>query len=54
MTKNIVSTVLKAVGFAMGVAVIVLSTLNALNPSTAASLLGIGLTALGLASLRKE
>jgi len=49
-----VSIVLKAVGMAMGVAVIVLSMLSAATPETYTSLLGIGLFALGAAALQKE
>jgi hypothetical protein len=52
--KNIVSVVLKAVGLAMGVVVIVLNILGTLTPETAFFLLGIGLAALGLEALQKE
>lgn len=52
--KNIVSVVLKAVGLAMGVVVIVLSILGTLTPETGFILLGIGMAALGLATLQKE
>jgi hypothetical protein len=46
-----VSQVLKAVGLAMGVAVVVLSILNAGTTDTYVMLLGIGLFALGLNAL---
>lgn len=52
--KNIVSVVLKAVGLAMGVVVIVLSILGTLTSETGFILLGIGMAALGLATLQKE
>ena len=54
MYKNISSIALKGIALAMGVAVIVLNILGSLSPNTAASLLGIGLTALALNSLQKE
>jgi hypothetical protein len=50
---KIVSTVLKAVALAMGVAVIVLGIIGVLSTGTAISLLGIGLTALGIAAFQK-
>jgi hypothetical protein len=52
MNKNFV-LVLKAVALAMGVAVIVLSILNAATLETTVSLLGFGLFALALASFYK-
>lgn len=54
MNKNTVSTILKAVAVAMGVAVIVLNILGGLATSTAVTLLSIGLTALAVAALQKE
>jgi hypothetical protein len=51
-TTNIIRLVLKAVGLAMGVAVVVLGTLGALDPQSAITLLAIGLTALGLDALQ--
>ena len=51
--KNIVSVVLKAVGLAMGVVVVVLSILGTLTPETGFTLLGIGMAALGLDALQK-
>ena len=53
MNKNVVSTVLNGIAVAMGVAVIVLNILGTLAPNTAASLLGIGLTALAINALQK-
>ena len=53
MNKNIISTALKAIAVAMGVAVIVLNTLGTLTTDTAITLLGIGLTALAIQSLQK-
>ena len=48
---GIVSTVLKAVGLAMGVAVVVMSVIKAGTMDTYVMLLGIGLFALGLNAL---
>ena len=53
MSKNLIDTILKAVATALGVAVLVLNLLGALDTRTALTLLGIGLTALALAELRK-
>ena len=53
-SSGIVTLVLKAVGMAMGVAVVVLSTLKAVPAETSISLLGLGLFALGLALLTRE
>lgn len=47
-----INTIFKAVAVAMGVAVIVLSILNTLSPSTGMLLLGLGVTALGVASFK--
>lgn len=54
MSKSIVSTALKGIALAMGVAVIVLNILGTLTTETAISLLSFGLTALALAALQKE
>ena len=53
-SSGIVTLVLKAVGMAMGVEVVVLSTLKAVPAETSISLLGLGLFALGLALLTRE
>lgn len=53
MSKNLIDTILKAVATALGVAVLVLNLLGALDTRTALTLLGIVLTALALAELRK-
>ena len=53
MWTNITKIALKGVALAMGVAVIVLSTLNALDISAAVSMLGFGLAALALASFQE-
>lgn len=49
--RSIVNLVLRGVGMAMGVAVVVLSILGAANANTSIILLGIGLFALGLDAL---
>jgi hypothetical protein len=54
MNKNIVSTALKGIAVAMGVAVITLNTVGTLSLSTAIALLSVGLTALAIATLQKE
>ena len=50
--KGTIKTVFKAVAVAMGVAVIVLGMLKMLPSSTGLLLLGIGVVALGIASLQ--
>ena len=50
----IVTLVLKAVGLAMGIAVVVLSAVGGLETSSAVSMLGIGLACLGVVSLRPK
>jgi hypothetical protein len=52
--NKIISTALKGIAVAMGVAVIVLNTLGTLTTETAVTLLSIGLTALAIAALQKE
>ncbi|MBV6449445.1 MAG: hypothetical protein MHPDNHAH_00155 [Anaerolineales bacterium] len=52
MNKNIVKIALKGVALAMGVAVIVLSTLKTLDVKDGVSMLGMGLAALALANLQ--
>jgi hypothetical protein len=52
MYKNISEIALKGVAMAMGVAVIVLGTLNTLEVQTGIVMLGFGLTALALASFQ--
>jgi hypothetical protein len=54
MYKIIISTALKGIAVAMGVAVIVLNTLGTLTIETAITLLGIGLTVLAIEALQKE
>ncbi|MDD3346274.1 helix-turn-helix transcriptional regulator [Oscillibacter sp.] len=46
--KEIISTILKAIPIAMGVAVVTLSILNAIKPTEAILLLGIGVTSAGI------
>jgi hypothetical protein len=53
MYKKIISTVLKGIAVAMGVAVIVLNTLGTLSTETAITLLSMGLTALAIESLQE-
>ncbi len=54
MYKKILSTTLKGIAVAMGVAVIVLNTLRTLTIETAVPMLGFGLTALAIAALQNE
>lgn len=52
--RQIVSVALRGLALAMGVAVVVLQTLGTLAPTTATSLLGLGLLALALESLQER
>lgn len=47
-SKAFINLVFKAVGLAMGVAVTVLCIIRGIEPDGAATLLGIGLTCLGI------
>jgi hypothetical protein len=53
MIKNITKIALKGIALAMGVAVIVMSALKALDITAGLSLLGIGLAALALANFQE-
>jgi hypothetical protein len=53
MNKHVVTTVLKAIAVAMGIAVIVTSILGVLASQTADMLLGIGLFVLAITTLQK-
>lgn len=53
MYKNITKIALKGIAMAMGVAVIVMSTLETLDVTTGVSMLGFGLTALALANFQE-
>lgn len=53
-TGAIVTLVFKAIALAMGVSVMVLSTLNALDAKTGFTLLGIGLSCVGIVLLQKK
>ncbi|HSM72262.1 MAG TPA: hypothetical protein VK851_12030 [Anaerolineales bacterium] len=52
MYKNITKIALKGIALAMGVAVIVMSTLKTLDVTTGVSMLGMGLTSLALANFQ--
>lgn len=52
--REIASTVFKALTLAMGVAVVVLSCLGALEVQSAVTMLGIGLACAGIAMLEKQ
>ena len=52
--KEIVSTVMKALTLAMGIAVIVLSCMGQLEVQTAITMLGIGLSSAGISMLEKK
>ena len=52
--REIVNVVLRALTLAMGVAVVVLSCLGAMEIETAVTLLGIGLACAGVALLNKK
>lgn len=53
MYKSITKIALKGIAMAMGVAVIVLGTLKTLDVNAGVSMLGMGLTALALASFQE-
>ncbi|MFZ5807650.1 MAG: hypothetical protein ACOY16_00060 [Chloroflexota bacterium] len=53
MYKNITKIALKGIAIAMGVAVIVMSTLKNLDIGAGISMFGMGLTALALANFQK-
>ena len=53
MYKHILKIALKGIALAMGVGVIVLSTLKTLNVNEGVSMLGFGLALLALASLQQ-
>jgi hypothetical protein len=53
MYKKITKIALNGVSLAMGVAVIVLSTLKTLEINSAVSMLGLGLTVLALANIQE-
>ena len=52
--REIVFVIFRAVTLAMGVAVVALSCMGSLEPQTAVTLLGIGLTCTGAAMLAKQ
>lgn len=54
MAKHITKIALRGVALAMGVAVIVASTLKSLEVANGVAMLGIGLAALALVSLQEE
>lgn len=51
---EVISMIFKALTLAMGVAVVVLSSLGSLETQTAVTLLGIGLACAGVALLEKR
>jgi len=52
--SKMVNLVLRAVGMAMGIAVVVLSIINKAPTNEAIMMLAIGVSCLGIASLSKE
>jgi hypothetical protein len=54
VNKKIISTALKGIAVAMGVAVIVLNIIGTLTTSTAIDLLAVGLTALAIEALQRS
>jgi hypothetical protein len=54
MNQNLLRTIFHGVAMAMGIAVVVLNIVDPLSITSATSLLGIGVAALGLAGLQKE
>ena len=52
--SEIVNTVVKSVGFAMGVAVVVLSAMGSLDANTGITMLGVGLTCFGITMIGEK
>ena len=52
--SEIVNTVAKSVGFAMGVAVVVLSAMGCLDANTGITMLGVGLTCFGITMIGEK
>jgi hypothetical protein len=52
--RKLANVVLKALALGMGVATVVLSTLQALTPESGLSMLALGLTCLALAAFQKD
>ena len=53
MNKKLLSTILKGLAVAMGIAVIVLNILGQLETKNGLTLLGVGLAALAIAAFQK-
>ena len=53
MYKNTTKVALKGIAMAMGIAILVMSTLKTLDVSAGITMLGLGLAALALASLQE-
>ena len=53
-SKDLVNTICKAVGMAMGIAVVVLSVLGELDVNTALIMLGVGLAAVSMSLLKDK
>ena len=51
--NNLINIILKGIGLAMGVAVVVLSILNKTNMNTSIIMLGLGLSALSILQLNE-
>lgn len=54
MNKKSINTIFKCVGLAMGVATVVLSIMKTVDTNTAITLLGIGVTSIGVSQLSSE
>lgn len=54
MNKKLINTIFKCVGLAMGVATVVLSIMKTIDTNTAITLLGIGVTSIGISQLNSE
>ncbi|MGN0340487.1 MAG: hypothetical protein ACI4D0_08300 [Lachnospira sp.] len=52
--KEVIGIIFRALTLAMGVAVVVLSSMNSLETETAVTLLGIGLVCAGISLLEKR
>lgn len=54
MNQNLLKTIFNCLALAMGIAVVVLNIVNPPVWTAAASMLGIGVAALGIAGLQKD
>ena len=54
MNKKLINNIFKSIRLAMGVATVVLSIMKTIDTNTAITLLGIGVTSIGISQLSSE